>query len=87
MRFTKLGHSCVRLEKDGAALVIDPGTWSDAAAALNGATAVLVTHEHPDHLDAEAIRAALASDPTEPLQAAFRKAATPASPTPAPKKK
>jgi len=63
MRFTKLGHSCVRLEKDGAVLVIDPGSWSDAPAALAGAAAVMVTHEHPDHLDAEAIRAALRADP------------------------
>ncbi len=63
MRFTKLGHSCVRLEKDGAVLVIDPGMFTDAAAALTGATAVLVTHEHPDHLDADAIRAALRADP------------------------
>jgi L-ascorbate metabolism protein UlaG (beta-lactamase superfamily) len=63
MRFTKLGHSCVRLEKDGAVLVIDPGSFSDAAAALDGAAAVLVTHEHPDHLDADAIRAALSRDP------------------------
>jgi L-ascorbate metabolism protein UlaG (beta-lactamase superfamily) len=63
MRFTKLGHSCVRLDKDGAVLVIDPGTFSDAAAALDGASAVLVTHEHPDHLDADAIRAALSRDP------------------------
>ncbi len=59
MRLTKLGHSCVRLEKDGVALVIDPGTLTDAPAALDGATAVLVTHEHPDHFDADAIRAAL----------------------------
>jgi L-ascorbate metabolism protein UlaG (beta-lactamase superfamily) len=63
MRFTKLGHSCVRLEKDGAVLVIDPGTFTDAAAALAGADAVLVTHEHPDHLDAATIRAALQADP------------------------
>ncbi len=63
MRFTKLGHSCVRLEKDGAVLVIDPGMWSDAPEALAGAAAVLVTHEHPDHLDADAVRAALSSDP------------------------
>jgi L-ascorbate metabolism protein UlaG (beta-lactamase superfamily) len=63
MRFTKLGHSCVRLDKEGAVLVIDPGTFTDAAAALDGATAVMVTHEHPDHLDADAIRAALSSDP------------------------
>jgi L-ascorbate metabolism protein UlaG (beta-lactamase superfamily) len=63
MRFTKLGHSCVRLEKDGAVLVIDPGTFTDAAAALAGATAVLITHEHPDHLDGDAVRAALSADP------------------------
>ena len=62
MRFTKLGHSCVKLEKDGAVLVIDPGGFSDAPAVLPGASAVLVTHEHPDHLDADAIRAALSSD-------------------------
>ena len=65
MRFTKLGHSCVRLEKNGAALVIDPGAapFSDAVSALDEAAAVLVTHEHPDHIDADAIRAALSSDP------------------------
>lgn len=43
MRFTKRGHSCVRL-KNGVVLVIDPGTFTDAVSALNGA-AVLVTHE------------------------------------------
>ena len=43
MRITKLGHSCVRLEKDGAVLVTDPGVWTDAA--LAGAAAVMITHE------------------------------------------
>ena len=42
MRFTKLGHSCVRLEEGGDVLVIDPGSFSDAAAALDGARAVMV---------------------------------------------
>jgi L-ascorbate metabolism protein UlaG (beta-lactamase superfamily) len=63
MRMTKLGHACVRLEKDGTALVIDPGTWSDADTALSGASAVLITHEHPDHVDYDAVRTALAGDP------------------------
>jgi L-ascorbate metabolism protein UlaG (beta-lactamase superfamily) len=51
MRIIKYTHACVRLEHDGAVLVIDPGTWSEPYA-LHGADAVLVTHEHTDHVDA-----------------------------------
>ncbi|MEV1329021.1 MBL fold metallo-hydrolase [Micromonospora costi] len=54
MQLTKYAHSCVRVEHDGGVLVIDPGVFSDPAA-LDGADAVLITHEHPDHLNAEAI--------------------------------
>jgi L-ascorbate metabolism protein UlaG (beta-lactamase superfamily) len=61
MRLTKLGHACVRLEKDGGRLVIDPGVWSGPDV-LAGAHAILVTHEHVDHLDADAIRAAMTAD-------------------------
>jgi L-ascorbate metabolism protein UlaG (beta-lactamase superfamily) len=50
MKLTKYTHACVRLEVDGRVLVIDPGVWSEPAA-LIGADAVLVTHEHADHVD------------------------------------
>ncbi|WP_049564082.1 MBL fold metallo-hydrolase [Nonomuraea sp. SBT364] len=63
MRLIKYGHACVRLEKDSRALVIDPGMIMPDAAALAGAEAVLVTHEHWDHLDAGRLRAAAESDP------------------------
>ena len=61
MLLTKFGHSCVRLEKDGARLVIDPGIWAGPDV-LAEASAVLVTHEHVDHVDDEAVRAALTAD-------------------------
>ncbi|MEU1604813.1 MBL fold metallo-hydrolase [Micromonospora matsumotoense] len=54
MRLTKYSHSCLRIERDGAVLVVDPGVFSEPAA-WDGADAVLVTHEHPDHLDVAAL--------------------------------
>ncbi|PJE93751.1 MBL fold metallo-hydrolase [Streptomyces carminius] len=62
MELTKKGHSCVALRHDGRTLVIDPGAFSEADAAV-GADAVLVTHEHPDHFDEGRLRAALEADP------------------------
>lgn len=62
MLLTKFGHSCVRLEKDGARLVIDPGIWAGPDV-LAEATAVLITHEHVDHFDEDAVRSALTADP------------------------
>jgi L-ascorbate metabolism protein UlaG (beta-lactamase superfamily) len=52
MRLTKFSHACVRMERDSAVLVIDPGSLSEREA-LDGVDAVLVTHEHFDHLNAE----------------------------------
>ncbi len=56
MRIVKFGHACVRLEHDGQVVVLDPGAFTDREA-VEGATAVLITHEHPDHLDVDHLRA------------------------------
>jgi L-ascorbate metabolism protein UlaG (beta-lactamase superfamily) len=63
MRLTKFSHACVRLDRDGAVLVIDPGSMSERAA-LDGADAVLITHEHFDHLNVDALTDALAARPS-----------------------
>ncbi|MEV4252627.1 MBL fold metallo-hydrolase [Spirillospora sp. NPDC049652] len=45
----KYGHACVRLEKSGRALVIDPGELTPESAATDRVEAVLITHQHADH--------------------------------------
>ena len=55
MRLTKLGHACIRIEHEGQVVVVDPGVFTDPGA-VDGATAVLLTHEHPDHTYADHLR-------------------------------
>jgi L-ascorbate metabolism protein UlaG (beta-lactamase superfamily) len=62
MELTKHGHSCVVLSDGDRRIVIDPGAFTDPAA-LDGATAVLITHEHVDHFEPERLLAALDADP------------------------
>ncbi|MFE9168804.1 MBL fold metallo-hydrolase [Streptomyces kebangsaanensis] len=62
MKLTKKSHACIRLEKDGRTLVVDPGGFSEEDATA-GAEAILVTHEHADHFDEGRLRAALEADP------------------------
>ncbi|WP_436534524.1 MBL fold metallo-hydrolase [Actinoplanes sp. HUAS TT8] len=61
MKLTHLGHACLLVETD-VRLLVDPGTMSDFAA-LTDLDAVLVTHQHPDHVDLERLAALLAANP------------------------
>lgn len=54
MKVTKYPQSCLKIEKSGCALIIDPGEYFRQKfpfAALGGFEAVLYTHEHEDHFD------------------------------------
>ena len=62
MQVTKYGHSCVRFDDGDRSLVIDPGAFSELEPALDGVGAILVTHEHMDHLHTDRVRAALNAD-------------------------
>ena len=58
MRITKFTHSCLRIEGAGV-LVVDPGELSERSS-LAGADAVLLTHEHFDHISVDALTEAVA---------------------------
>jgi L-ascorbate metabolism protein UlaG (beta-lactamase superfamily) len=62
VRLIKYAHACVRVEDDGAVLVIDPGAFTERIA-LDGVDAVLITHEHFDHLNVEALADELGKRP------------------------
>lgn len=64
MKLTKHEHACVVFEKDGESIVIDPGSFSTGAGdIIAGTSAILITHEHFDHVNEAAITAALAARP------------------------
>ncbi len=62
MHLTHLGHAGLLVETDTARLLVDPGNMTS----VDGVTdvdAVLVTHQHPDHLDVDRLRQVLAANP------------------------
>lgn len=63
MQLTHYGHSCVLLDTGSARLLIDPGAFSSGFAGLEGLDAILVTHQHFDHLDAEQLTVLLRGNP------------------------
>lgn len=67
MRVTKHEHACLRLERDGRTLVIDPGGFTAPLDDVQGLAGVVLTHEHPDHWTAEHLRRLLDDAPGVPV--------------------
>jgi len=63
MRITKYGHSCLHITEGSASILIDPGAFSQGFETLSGLTAVLVTHQHPDHVDPKRLPLLLRGNP------------------------
>ncbi|NMD46249.1 MAG: MBL fold metallo-hydrolase [Propionibacterium sp.] len=63
MQITHLGHAAVLVEVADRRILIDPGNFSTAWHELRDLDAILVTHQHPDHVDPEHVGALVASNP------------------------
>lgn len=63
MRITHLGHACLLVEVGGQRVLLDPGTFASRFDGVSGLDAILVTHQHPDHLDLARLPALLEGNP------------------------
>ncbi|HET9257136.1 MAG TPA: MBL fold metallo-hydrolase [Pseudonocardiaceae bacterium] len=69
MHIVHLGQSCVLVETGTARLLLDPGIYSTGFEELTGLDGILITHQHPDHLDISRLPALLAANPAARLLA------------------
>lgn len=67
MQIAHYGHSCVLLSTDSARLLFDPGAYSNGFETVTDLDAILITHQHPDHLDGDRLPALVAANPRAAL--------------------
>lgn len=61
MRITKYIHSCLQIEKGADKILFDPGKFSFMDGSVKPSQfqniqAIIITHKHPDHIDADALK-------------------------------
>jgi L-ascorbate metabolism protein UlaG (beta-lactamase superfamily) len=74
MQLTHFGHSCLlaNFKGDSAAdttVLFDPGNFSHGFEGITGLSAILITHQHPDHADPERLPALVDANPQAALYA------------------
>jgi L-ascorbate metabolism protein UlaG (beta-lactamase superfamily) len=67
MQITRLGHAAVLVETPATRLLIDPGSFTDDWHGLTDLDAILVTHQHGDHLDVEHLTPLMRANPDAAL--------------------
>jgi L-ascorbate metabolism protein UlaG (beta-lactamase superfamily) len=67
MRITHYGHACVLVETASARLLFDPGSFSSGFEELRELDAVLITHQHVDHVDVDKLPGLFSGSPKATL--------------------
>ena len=63
MKIRKVGHCCLVIEEGGVRFLTDPGAFSQGQNEVEGLHAVLITHEHADHLHVESLKQVIERNP------------------------
>ena len=63
MKIKKLGHCCLVIEVNGKRVMTDPGSYTASQNEERNISAVLVTHEHADHLHIDSLKKILGVNP------------------------
>lgn len=73
MQLTHFGHSCLLAdfpsENGNTTLLFDPGNFSHGFEGITGLSAILITHQHPDHVDLQRLPALVEANPGAALYA------------------
>jgi len=74
MELTHFGHSCLlasfkRDSGDDTTVLFDPGNFSHGFEGITGLSAILITHQHPDHADPARLPALVEANPGAKLYA------------------
>src|SRR3989339_917620 len=65
MKIKKLGHCCFVVEpKEGVRIMTDPGAYSILQVGETNINAILITHEHQDHLHVDSLKDVLKNNPS-----------------------
>ena len=63
MTITKFGHSCLLIEEKEVRILLDPGSYSEGQNDVQNVDAVLITHEHQDHVALGSLKTILKNSP------------------------
>lgn len=69
MQLTHFGHSCLLATISDTTALFDPGNFSHGFEGITGLSAILITHQHPDHADTTRLPALLDANPQAKLYA------------------